>query len=97
MDALAYLISQVNLGLCVNTTELEPNIFFHLYISFVTMIGSPRKRSVWFLVFLVARMFEFGASQTLTHIKDLRTQLFYTNSYDFRMRPIDDQTQPIGK
>ena len=49
------------------------------------------------MVVLVALMFELGGGQTLSHLKDLHKDLFTTNDYNYRMRPIADQSQYIGK
>ncbi|KAH3834899.1 hypothetical protein DPMN_108232 [Dreissena polymorpha] len=35
--------------------------------------------------------------QTAADVKALRTKLFTTNGYEPRVRPIDDQSLPIGR
>jgi len=59
-------------------------------------VGFTKER-LCFMVVLVALMFELGGGQTLSHLKDLHKDLFTTNDYNYRMRPIADQSQYIGK
>jgi len=50
------------------------------------------------LSLLLLVLFTLGQvnGQTATDAKNLRTQLFVTDAYDRRVRPIDNQSQPIG-
>lgn len=48
------------------------------------------------LVFTGSLLVELSAGQNVTDAKDLRTLLFVTDAYDYRVRPVSNQSQRIG-
>lgn len=49
------------------------------------------------LVFTGSLVVELSSAQNVTDAKDLRTQLFVTDAYDYRVRPVSNQSQHIGE
>lgn len=55
------------------------------------------KYGVTAIVLLGTCAFYHVASQTITDAKNLRTDMFTTNAYDSKIRPIDNQSLAISK